>query len=155
MLHLQGYCVVLWLPQIMTPFTAPGLTASRFATCAVARFWSKRVSAVKFSRGMLGAAFIAISAFVFAGLPTTNTFTSRAANALIAAPCTRKMAALRGSRSLRSMPGPRGRAPTNNAMFAPSNARSGSVKLCAAANKTTTRLQHVLAGCLFENRHTN
>ncbi len=40
---------------------------------SLARFWSRRVMAVKFSRGMLGAFIMAISALVLAGLPTTST----------------------------------------------------------------------------------
>ena len=43
----------------------------------MARLWSRRVIAVKRSLGTSGAFDIAISAFVFAGLPTTRIFTSR------------------------------------------------------------------------------
>src|SRR6185437_7516776 len=57
----------------------------------------------------------AISALVLAGLPTTSTFTSRLACAFSALPCGPKIAPLADNRSLRSMPGPRGRAPTSNA----------------------------------------
>jgi hypothetical protein len=40
-----------------------------------ARFWSRRVSAVKFCFGIVGAEFYAINAFVLAGFPTTQTLT--------------------------------------------------------------------------------
>ena len=56
-----------------------------------------------------------IRALVLAGLPTTSTLMSLLATVLIALPCTPKMAALASNRSLRSMPGPRGRAPTSSA----------------------------------------
>jgi len=45
------------------------------AIWAVARFWSSRVNAEKFSFGIDGAHVEAMSAFVFAGLPTTKTLT--------------------------------------------------------------------------------
>ena len=83
-----------------------------------ARLWSRRVSAVNRSAGTPGADAAAMSAFVLAGLPTTTTRTSSAATASIAAPCGPKMPAFAASRSARSMPGPRGRAPTSSAMLA-------------------------------------
>ena len=46
------------------------------------------------SRGTSGALEVAISAFVFAGLPTTRTLMSSAAPALIASPCGLKIAAV-------------------------------------------------------------
>ena len=45
----------------------------------LARLWSSRVIAVKRSRGIEPALFIAIRQLVFAGLPTTSTRTSSAA----------------------------------------------------------------------------
>src|SRR5262245_33891079 len=52
---MSGYWVAEWLPQIvifvMSPTDAPVLAAS----CALARLWSRRVSAVNRSRGMSGA----------------------------------------------------------------------------------------------------
>ena len=78
------------------------------------------------SFGTSGAFAIAISALVLAGLPTTRTFTSSAAPALIASPCGLKMPPLASSRSERSMPGPRGRAPTSRPMLQPSKAAFGS-----------------------------
>ena len=83
------------------------------ASCATARLWSRRVIAVKRSRGTPSALLIAISAFVLAGLPTTSTLTSSAAPAAIASPCGLKIAPLASSRSARSMPFVRGRAPTS------------------------------------------
>ena len=91
-----------------------------------ARLWSSRVSAVNRSAGTSRADAAAMSAFVLAGLPTTTTRTSSAAAAPIAAPCGPKMPAFAASRSARSMPGPRGRAPTSSAMLQPSNATRGS-----------------------------
>src|SRR4051794_30569393 len=63
-----------------------------------------------------------MSAFVFAGLPTTRTLMSPAALAAIASPCGLKMPPLASRRSARSMPLVRGRAPTSSATLAPSNA---------------------------------
>ena len=80
-----------------------------------ARLWSRRSMAVKFSRGRLGALFMAIQALVLAGLPTTSTFTLRLAALSRALPWAVKIWALAASRSARSMPGPRGRAPTSRA----------------------------------------
>src|SRR5678815_3508816 len=56
----------------------------------------------------LGAFFIAIRQLVFAGLPTTNTFTFLSATRSSAWPCGPKILPLASSKSLRSMPGPRG-----------------------------------------------
>ena len=67
-----------------------------------------------------------MSAFVFAGLPTTSTLTSSAAPALSASPCGLKIAPLASRRSARSMPFERGRAPTSSATLTPSNACFGS-----------------------------
>ena len=82
--------------------------------------------AVKFFFGRSGADFMAMYAFVLAGLPTTSTLTSRLATSLSALPCTVKISALADSRSLRSMPFERGRAPTSNATSASLNATFGS-----------------------------
>ena len=62
-----------------------------------------------------GALFMAMKALVLAGLPTTKTLTLREATAFKALPCAVKMAPLIASNSARSMPGPRGREPTNKA----------------------------------------
>ena len=118
----RGTWVGEWLPQsvmlVMSATAAPVF----FASCAIARLWSRRVMAVKRSRGTSGALVIAISALVLAGLPTTSTCTSSAAPALIASPCGLKMPPLASSRSPRSMPLLRGRAPTSSAKFVPSKA---------------------------------
>jgi hypothetical protein len=82
--------------------------------------------AVKRSAGTSGALRMAMSALVLAGLPTTSTRISSAALSLMALPCTVKMAPLALSRSLRSMPLLRGRAPTSSAQLAPAKARLGS-----------------------------
>jgi hypothetical protein len=103
--------------------------SSFFASCASARLWSSRVIAVNRSFGTSGAFDIAIRALVFAGLPTTSTLMSSAALSLIALPCGPKMPPLASSRSLRSMPFDRGRAPTSSATFAPANALFGSSEM--------------------------
>ena len=70
---MSGYIVGEWLPHtvrfVMSPTPTPALRAS----CVFARLWSRRVIAVKRSLGTSGAFDFAISAFVFAGLPTTST----------------------------------------------------------------------------------
>jgi hypothetical protein len=92
----------------------------------LARLWSRRIIALKRSRGTSGACDIAISAFVLAGLPTTRTCRSLAAWALSACPCGLKMPPLASSRSARSIPARAGRAPTSRATLTPSNATFGS-----------------------------
>ena len=93
----------------------------------MARLWSRRVSAEKRSCGMSGALVIAMRALVLAGLPVTPMRTSSAATALRALPWAVKIAPLASSRSPRSMPGPRGRAPTSRARLTPSKIFSGVV----------------------------
>lgn len=62
----------------MTFSTVDTLTSCLLANSAFARFSSKRVIAVMFSNGIVGAANLAqINALVFAGLPTTNTATKK------------------------------------------------------------------------------
>ena len=89
---------------------------------------------MKRSEGMSGALLSAISAFVLAGLPTTSTRTSSAAPALSASPCGLKICPLASSRSARSMPFVRGRAPTSSATFTPSKAFTGSSKISVEAS---------------------
>ena len=129
----SGYWVAEWLPQIviflMSVTAAPVLAAS----CEIARLWSRRVSAENRSPGMSGALFIAISALVLAGLPVTPMRTSSAATALSALPCAVKIAPLAESRSPRSMPGPRGRAPTSSARLTPSKIFSASSPISTPA----------------------
>ena len=55
-------------------------------TWVLARFWSSRVKAVKFSRGRRGAAVMATRQLVLAGLPTTTTFVDVFATRLSASP---------------------------------------------------------------------
>ena len=106
----------------MSPTAVPVFVAS----CDSARLWSSRSIAVKLSFGRSGADFIAMYALVFAGLPTTSTFTSRLATAFSALPCAVKICAFADSRSFRSMPGPRGLAPTSSATSTSLNATIGS-----------------------------
>ena len=122
----SGYCVAEWLPQMVMFLTSATCTPVFWATCVSARLWSRRIIAVKRSFGTSGAECMAMRALVLAGLPTTSTLTSSAARSLMALPCTVKMAPLASSRSPRSMPLVRGRAPTSMQTFAPSKASLGS-----------------------------
>lgn len=131
----SGNMVGEWLPQMRAPFTAPGDTPRRLAMAPTARFWSRRVSAEKFALGMDGACSAAIRALVQAGLPTTTTFTSLLETESSSAPARSKILALADSRSLRSMPGPRGRAPTSRATSTPVKA---STSLLVATMRVTT-----------------
>uniref|UniRef100_A0A1L8D7X2 Uncharacterized protein n=1 Tax=Nyssomyia neivai TaxID=330878 RepID=A0A1L8D7X2_9DIPT len=67
-----------------------------------------------------------MKALVFAGLPTTSTFTSLRAYLSRAAPCTLKIFTFAARRSLRSIPSLRGIAPTRNAAATSLNATAGS-----------------------------
>src|SRR3954452_17057174 len=125
-LNRSGNIVGEWLPHTTRSWMSPTPTSSFWASCATARFSSRRVMAVNRSLGMSGASLIAMSAFVFAGLPTTRIFTSSAAWALSDSPWGLKIAPLASSRSARSMPFERGRAPTRSATFTPSKALSRS-----------------------------
>src|SRR5437868_12064100 len=48
----SGYCVLLWLPQMVTWVTSPLLTPAFFVRALRARLWSRRVMAVQRSAGM-------------------------------------------------------------------------------------------------------
>ncbi len=127
MVWLQsGYCVALWLPQIVSFLMSWTLAPVLVASCDSARLWSRRVIAVKRLLGMSGAWLAAMRALVLAGLPTTSTRTSLAAPAFRASPCGLKMPPLALSRSPRSMPAVRGRAPTSRATLQPSKAALAS-----------------------------
>ena len=123
----SGYCVAEWLPQIVIFLISVTGTPSLAASCLIARLWSRRVRAEKRSVGMSGALLMAMSALVLAGLPVTVTRMSSAATSLSALPCGAKMPPLASSRSPRSMPGPRGRAPTRRARLTPSKTFVGVV----------------------------
>ena len=131
----SGNCVAEWLPQIATSRISPTGVPTEVASCPSARLWSSRVSAVNRSAGTSGACAAAMSAFVFAGLPTTTMRTSSAAPALIASPCGPKMPPFATSRSPRSMPAVRGRAPTSRPRFAPRKAAVASswTSTCASS----------------------
>src|SRR5579862_7619531 len=77
----SGYCVAEWLPQMLIFFTSVTALPVFWATCVIARLWSRRIIAVNCVGLSDGAFFIAMSALVLAGLPTTSTFTSREATA--------------------------------------------------------------------------
>src|SRR5438045_1741226 len=114
-LKRSGYCVTEWLPQIVMRLTAVTGRPSFWAICVTARLWSRRVIAVNCLGLMFGALFIAISALVLAGLPTTSTLTFFLALSDRALPCGLKMPPLAASRSERSMPALRGIAPMSSA----------------------------------------
>ena len=69
---------------------------------------------MKFFGSISGALELAIKAFVFAGLPTTKIFTFLLALLFMANPWWVKIFAFASRRSLLSIPGPRGIAPTKN-----------------------------------------
>ena len=117
---MSGYWVAEWLPQIVSFLMSVTVAPVFAASCESARLWSRRVSAENRSCGMSGALVIAISALVLAGLPVTPIRMSSAATSLRALPWAVKIAPLASSRSPRSMPLVRGRAPTSRARFAPS-----------------------------------
>ena len=108
----SGYWVAEWLPQMVIRLTALTWWPVRAASCAQARLWSSRVMAEKLRGFMSGAFDEAIRALVFAGFPTTSTLACSSACSLSAAPCPENMRAFPVSKSDRSMPGPRGFAPT-------------------------------------------
>jgi hypothetical protein len=123
----SGNCVAEWLPHTVIFLMDSTGTASLLASCEIARLWSRRIIAVKRSAGTSGALACAMRAFVLAGLPTTRTLMSSAAPALIASPWGLKMPPLASRRSPRSMPGPRGRAPTSRPMLVPLKASLASL----------------------------
>ena len=130
----SGYCVAEWLPQIVICLISVTAAPVLAASCEIARLWSSRVSAENRSLGMSGALLIAISALVLAGLPVTPMRTSSAATEFSALPCAVKMAPFAESRSPRSMPGPRGRAPTRSARLTPSKIFSASSPISTPAS---------------------
>ena len=101
-------------------------TPRRCASWLLARLWSRRVIAVNRPGSRSGALRIAINALVLAGLPTTNTLTSRLAERDRAWPWGWKIPPLAERRSLRSIPALRGIAPTKSATSASPKARSAS-----------------------------
>ena len=107
----SGYCVLEWLPQMMTPLTLSQETPHLIARCEDARLWSSRVSAEMFFGSTLGAARERMAAFVFAGLPTTTHLTPVLAPLESAEPCELKMPMFLVITSLRSIPSLRGNAP--------------------------------------------
>src|SRR5258708_4228721 len=124
--NTSGYCVAEWFPQMVTLRIELRGLPSFCAICPTARLWSRRIIAVNCVGFRLGAFFIAMRQLVLAGLPTTSTLTLRPATASSALPCGAKILPFASSRSLRSMPGPRGRAPTSSAISTSLNATIGS-----------------------------
>src|SRR5688500_12612607 len=78
----SGYCVAEWLPQIVILRISLTGVPVFLDSWDSARLWSRRVIAVKRSRGTSGAWDCAMNALVLAGLPTTRIRTSSAAPAL-------------------------------------------------------------------------
>src|SRR5690348_10484730 len=68
--NTSGYWVAEWLPQTVTFRTELTGLLILCAIWLVARLWSKRIMPVNCEALRLGAFFIAIRQFVFAGLPT-------------------------------------------------------------------------------------
>mmetsp|Transcript_14222 Transcript_14222/g.20675 ORF Transcript_14222/g.20675 Transcript_14222/m.20675 type:complete len:227 (-) Transcript_14222:61-741(-) len=132
----SGYCVDEWLPQMVTPSTADGFTFIFIATCDWARLQSSRVSAVKLFLGMLGAVCCRTHAFVLAGLPTTTTLTFFDATSFNKRPCALKIFTFLASRSFRSIPGPRGKAPRPMTTSTLAKATDGSMVTTTAARRS-------------------
>ena len=109
---------------------------------------------------MSGALLIAISAFVLAGLPVISTLMSSAAWSFSARPCGLKIAPLASSRSPRSIPLLRGRAPTSSAMLTPSKTVLGSSPVWTAdssgnaqsSSSITTPSSALSAGVISSSR---
>jgi hypothetical protein len=122
-----GYWVAEWLPQIvmlvMSLTAAPVFLA---ASWAIARLWSRRVIAVKRSRGMSGALLLRDQAVGVGRVADHQHLDVGGGVAFSALPWGLKMPPLASSRSPRSMPLVRGRAPTSSAMLTPSKAGFGS-----------------------------
>ena len=133
-LNTSGYMEGEWLPHTARLVTSPTGAPAFLASWVIARFWSRRVMAVKRSAGTPSAFCWAISALVLAGLPTTSTLRSSAAPAARASPWGLKMPPLASRRSARSMPLVRGRAPTSRATFTPSNAVLASSEMSIPAS---------------------
>ena len=113
--------------MLVTSVTAAPVRCANWLT---ARLWSRRVIAVKLPRGMRFAFWLAMYALVLQGLPTTSTRASAEATSSIAVPWPMKIRPLSFSRSLRSMPGPRGLLPTRKTASASAKAvRSSSVEM--------------------------
>ena len=109
----------------------PTLTAN----CVIARLWSRRVIAVKRLGSSPCALFIAMTALVFAGLPTTKIFASFFAATPRAFPCGLKIPPFALSKSPRSMPSLRGIAPTRKAAsISPKAVSALSVHTTPASN---------------------
>src|SRR5579883_616128 len=82
----SGYCVLEWLPQIVTQVTASFVTPAFAASAETARLWSSRVMACQRSAGTSLPLRYAIRQFVLHGLPTTRIRTSLAAFLAMACP---------------------------------------------------------------------
>ena len=115
-----------WLPKMMMSSTSVIGTPAFWASWVRARFWSRRVIAVKRSGPSRDAWAAAIMQFVLQGLPTTTTRASSEATSSMAVPCSTKILPLSVSSSARSMPGPRGLLPMRMHQSASAKASRGS-----------------------------
>src|SRR5467141_256322 len=88
---MSGYWVAEWFPQTVTFRIALTGFATLCAVCDTALLWSRRIMPANCAGFRPGAFFIAMRQLVFAGLPTTRTFTSRLATLSSARPCGAKI----------------------------------------------------------------
>ena len=131
----SGNCVAEWFPQMATLLTSATGAPALAASCALARFSSRRVMANQRSAGTSGALERAMRQFVLHGFPTTRMRTSVAAFSAMARPWGLKIPPFTLSRSPRSMPALRGMEPTRRAHDVPSNAvRKSGVATMSCTN---------------------
>mmetsp|Transcript_112733 Transcript_112733/g.299502 ORF Transcript_112733/g.299502 Transcript_112733/m.299502 type:complete len:203 (-) Transcript_112733:335-943(-) len=104
-----------WLPQMITFLTSPTEDRARLARRPLARFWSRRVRAKKFSFGRVGAWCAQSMALVQAGCPTTRTLQSLRACLLMAWLIVLKIMLFFSMISRFSLPSCCGKAPSNTA----------------------------------------
>ena len=134
-LKKSGNWVFEWLPQMVMLVASRQGTPAFCASCALARFSSRRIMANQRSRGMAGALLMAMRQLVLQGLPTTRMRTSDAAFFSIARPWPTKILPLMPSNSLRSIPAFRGTLPTSRAQEIPSKPRSRSLVVSMPSSK--------------------
>ncbi len=158
----SGNWVAEWLPQMAMLVTSATGAPDFAASCALARFSSRRVMANQRSAGISGALDRAMRQFVLQGLPTTRMRTSEAALSAMARPWGLKMPPFTLSRSPRSMPAFRGTEPTSSAHEVPSKAvlRSDVATMSSTRGKApssssmTTPSSTRMAGSISSRRST-
>ena len=158
----SGNWVAEWLPQMATLVTSATGAPALAASCALARFSSRRVMANQRSAGTSGALERAMRQFVLHGLPTTRMRTSASAFSAMARPCGLKIPPFTLRRSPRSMPALRGMEPTSSAHDVPSKAvlRSEVATMSCTSGKAqssismTTPSSTRMAGSISSRRST-